>query len=50
LRAPAVQLNLPVTGAVETNLIGRKVGDVARSGGRLDFKTEAWKVRTFEIE
>jgi|WetSurMetagenome_2_1015567.scaffolds.fasta_scaffold562195_1 hypothetical protein len=35
---------------VETNLIGRKVGEVSRSGGKLDFETKPWKVRTFEIE
>ena len=36
--------------AVETNLVGRKVGEVSRSGGELAFETKPWKVRTFEIE
>jgi alpha-mannosidase len=45
-----VRLDVPAAKAVETNLIGRKVGEVARSGNELRFETRPWKIRTFEIE
>ena len=47
--AATVHLDVPVASAVETNLVGRKMGEVSRSGGRLAFETEPWKVRTFKL-
>jgi alpha-mannosidase len=47
--AGTVELALPVAGAVETNLLGSKVGEVARDGGRLSFKIQPWRVRTLEV-
>jgi hypothetical protein len=44
-----VELGLPVAGAVETNLLGDKVAEVSRSGSKLSFKTQPWKIRTFEL-
>jgi alpha-mannosidase len=44
-----VELALPVAGAVETNLLGSKVGEVARDGGQLSFKIQPWKVKTFDV-
>ncbi len=48
--AARVELDIPVTNAVETNLMGRKAGEVSRTGGTLDFITDPWKIRTFEID
>ena len=47
--AATVQLEVPVTGAVETNLLGNKVGEVSRTGNKLTFKIQPWKVRTLEV-
>jgi len=47
--AVSVELRLPVAGACETNLLGAKVADVARSGSRLRFAVDPWKIRTFEV-
>ena len=47
--AATVQLEVPVAGAVETNLVGKKVGEVSRASGKLSFKTQPWKIRTFEV-
>ena len=44
-----VDLGIPVAEAVETDLLGAKVGDVGRVGGRLEFKIQPWKFRTFGI-
>jgi hypothetical protein len=45
----SVELALPMTGASETNLLGKKVGEVSSSAGKLNFELQPWKVRTFEI-
>jgi alpha-mannosidase len=45
----SVEIGLPVVGAVETDLRGRKTGDVARREGKLTFPIAPWKIRTFEI-
>jgi alpha-mannosidase len=47
--AATVQLEVPVTGAVETNLLGKKVGEVSRTANGLTFKIQPWKVRTLEV-
>jgi len=44
-----VKLALPIGGAVETNLMGRKVADAGRVGNRLAFRIQPWKIRTFRI-
>jgi len=44
-----VELAIPVAEAVETNLLGNKVADVARTGSKLNFKIHPWKFRTFEL-
>ncbi len=45
----SVEFNFPVNSAVETNLLGQKVGDVAREEKRLKFEIQPWKIRTFEL-
>ena len=45
----AVEIGLPVAGATETNLRGRKIGDVSHSGNKLSFPIDPWKIRTFEL-
>jgi alpha-mannosidase len=47
--ATSVELPSPVTAAIETNLLGNKVAEVSRTGSRLDFKIQPWKIRTFEV-
>ncbi len=44
-----VEVGLPVAGAVETNLRGRKIGEVSRSENKLSFHVDPWKIRTFEV-
>ena len=44
-----LKLNLPVAGACETDLLGRKIADQSLQGGQLRFGIEPWKVRTFEL-
>lgn len=45
----AVELALAVNGASETNLLGHKTAEVARTGNRLDFEIKPWRVHTFEV-
>ncbi len=45
----AAEVALPVSSAVETDLLGRKLRDVARQQNRLAFPIEPWKVRTFQL-
>ena len=47
--AATVELGLPVSSAVETNLLGQKVADVSLQGGKLGFRIQPWKIRTFEV-
>ena len=44
-----LSLALPVSNAVETNLLGKKVAEVSRSGSKLRFEIQPWRVRTFEL-
>ena len=44
-----VEFSLPITGAVETNLRGRKIGEVSRRKNQLSFRIDPWKIRTFEV-
>jgi alpha-mannosidase len=45
----SVEIGLPVAGAVETNLRGRKVAEVTRRENKLTFPIDPWKIRTFEV-
>ncbi len=45
----AIELGFPVNTALETNLLGSKVAELPRSGARLDFRLQPWKIRTFEL-
>jgi hypothetical protein len=45
----SVGVGLPLAGAVETNLRGRKVGEVTRRENKLSFRVDPWKIRTFEL-
>jgi alpha-mannosidase len=45
----AVAFGIPVTGATETNLVGRKIADAPLAGGRLAFPIKPWKIRTFDV-
>jgi alpha-mannosidase len=45
----SIQLNLPMTKASETNLLGTKIADVAASGNKLKFETYPWKVNTLHV-
>jgi Glycosyl hydrolases family 38 C-terminal domain/Glycosyl hydrolases family 38 C-terminal beta sandwich domain len=44
-----LRTGFPVNGARETNLLGRKIRDVACESNRLAFKLEPWKIGTFEL-
>jgi alpha-mannosidase len=44
-----VELSLPIQGAIETDLLGREIADVAHAAGRLTFPIRPWKIRTFEL-
>ncbi len=44
-----VAVDLPVKGAIETDLLGRRAGAVAHHKGRLTFGMEPWKFRTFQL-
>jgi alpha-mannosidase len=45
----SVELAIPMSGVAETNLLGNKVAEVSRSGSKLNFKIQPWKIRTFEL-
>jgi alpha-mannosidase len=42
------EIALPVADAVETNLLGRKIGEVSHGENKLSFPVDPWKIRTFE--
>jgi hypothetical protein len=45
----SVELRLPVKEAVETDLLGRNLRVVSNHNGRLAFRNEPWKFRTFKL-
>ena len=47
--ATTIEPGFPVSNAVETDLLGRKQGDVSRSGNQLSFKARKWRVHTFRL-
>ena len=44
-----VKLGLPVKRAIETDLLGRRIGEVSYDQGQLAFRIEPWKFRTFGL-
>jgi alpha-mannosidase len=44
-----IELAVPMTGASETNLLGKKVAEVSSSPGKLNFELQPWRLRTFEV-
>jgi alpha-mannosidase len=44
-----VSVNLPLTNAAETNLLGHPVGSAAIDRGRLHIACEPWKIRNFHL-
>jgi len=50
-KAPAsVELEVPMAGASETNLLGKKIAEVSAGAGKLSFELQPWRVRTFAID
>ncbi len=45
-----VAMGLPVKKAVETDLLGRRTGEVTHQKGWLAFRMEPWKFRTFQLK
>ena len=45
----SIELAVPGKAAAETDLQGKKIAEVAHSGGKLNFELKPWKVRTFEV-
>ena len=45
----SIKIDVPATSASETDLLGKKIADVASKDGKLNFESKPWKVRTFEI-
>ena len=46
----AVAVNLPLTKAMESDLVGNKRADAAMQNGRLSLTAEPWKIRNFRLE
>ncbi len=44
-----VEVGLPVKSAIETDLLGRRTGEVTHHKGRLTFRVQPWKFRTFQL-
>jgi alpha-mannosidase len=47
--AAGAELAIPVAGAVETDLLGRKMAEVLPNGNQFSFDIQPWKIRTFEV-
>jgi hypothetical protein len=45
----SVNVEMPNTGACETNLLGKKIGPATCKAGKLKFDSKPWKVQTFEL-
>jgi hypothetical protein len=45
----SVELAVPITGASETNLLGKKLAEGSLTAGKLSFELQPWRLRTFEI-
>jgi hypothetical protein len=47
--AATLNLSLPVSSAAETNLLGKKTGEVTRTGGKISFPIKPWKIKSVDI-
>ncbi len=47
--AASIDLAIPAQTAVETDLRGKRLVEVAHHGGKLNFELQPWKTRTFEV-
>jgi alpha-mannosidase len=47
--AASVELAIPAHDASETDLQGKKIGEVTHNSGKLSFDLAPWRVRTFEV-
>ncbi len=47
--AASLELAVPGKAAAETDLQGKKTGNVAHNAGKLNFELQPWKVKTFEV-
>jgi alpha-mannosidase len=47
--AANVDLSLPVSAAVEANLLGKRTGEVTRHGGKISFPIKPWKIGNFDV-
>ena len=47
--AASIELAIPANGAIETDLQGKKIAEVAHSSGKLSFDLQPWRVKTFEV-
>jgi alpha-mannosidase len=45
----SIRLDIPVASASETNLLGKKIGEVSSSNNNLKFSLHPWRTNTFEI-
>jgi len=45
----SVELAVQMTGAAETNLLGKKMAEVSLRAGKLNFELQPWRLHTFEI-
>jgi alpha-mannosidase len=45
----SIEVDVSTARACETNLLGKKIADVACKGGKLHFESKPWRVQTFEI-
>ena len=48
--AASAELAIPVAGAVETDLLGKKLAEVSPNGNQFSFDIQPWKIRTFEVK
>jgi alpha-mannosidase len=44
-----IQLDIPVTSAAETNLLGAKIANIPASDNQVKFGLHPWRTNTFEI-
>ncbi len=45
----SIEIDMPATRACETDLLGKKIADVAGRAGKTNFECKPWKVQTFEV-
>ena len=45
----SIEIDVSTARVCETNLLGKKIADVACKAGRINFESKPWQVQTFEI-